>query len=75
MGSRKKKMKISDREKFFSWYRSLSIMDKIAYKSYLFNYCRARIRLEDLFNYPYFWIMRPIGMRRAIESGYNIKWQ
>ncbi len=76
MGSRKKKaIPSTDKKKFFAWYRSLSVMDKIAYKSYLFYYCRGRIQLKDLFIYPYFWINRPIGRKRAIEEGYSITWK
>lgn len=76
MGSRKKKIQIpTQRQKFFAWYRSLSIMDRIAVKSYLFNNNRGRINLKDLFIYPRFWQIGPIRRRMMVDEGYAAVWK
>lgn len=76
MGSRKKKsLLITEKNHFFNWYRSLNILDKIAFKSFLFNYCRGRINLLDVRKYHYFWQFGPITKKRMINVGYNISWQ
>jgi hypothetical protein len=73
MGSRKKKIP-TDKQRFLAWYRSLSIMDKIAYKAYLFIDGRGRIQLIDQLKYPYFWQFGPIKRKQMVEEGYAIQW-
>jgi hypothetical protein len=75
MGSRKKKRNESRKDKFFEWYKRLPIMQRIAFKSFIFNYGRMRFSLHDLFRYPYFWQLGPVNKNRYIEMGYNIEWR
>lgn len=72
MGSRKKsKTEIDKKHKFLLFYRSLSINDKIAFKSFFYHYGRAKLTLKDLFTYPYFWQMGPLSLKNAIIDGYT----
>lgn len=72
MGSRKRKAsEISQKVKFLTWYRSLDINDRIAFKSFFYHYGRSRFTLQEFFQYPYFWQLGPLAKKNAIADGYE----
>lgn len=72
MGSRKgKPLKVSSRSRFLTFWKTLDVHQKIAFKGYWWNYGRHRIHFVEFFTD---WFVKYLGYPSDERLKNNVEW-
>ena len=71
MGSRKKKKLGEGPSRMKTFYRSLNINDKIAFKAFWWHWGRLRMSLSEIWKHPVINAYGPVALQNCVSDGYT----